>query len=734
MIYRNTLARARRTFTRQLEQSDCGTAALLSVLRYHGGNLPRPQLQVWSGSTEQGATLLGLCQAARQAGLSAEGFQASPETLHEAAFPCLLHVENSAGRGHFWVCYGQKGPKWLIGDPASGMRWVDGRELARRWTSGFLLQCTPTDRLAQHPLPPRWPRWLLGLCRQQAPLLAGIAALGTAVAVLGLATSWCTQLLIDRWLPEGSAQGLATGIALLAWLLVLRAVLQLQRGNILLRLGISLQRGTMEALFGLAMAMPVPLLRLRSHADWMARIRDGHRLQQLLALLAGQALVDALAVGAGLVLLAYYHPQLAWAGLASTLLLGLLARWPLAALRERMKTLAAAQAASESFHLEALQQADAVQLAGKTAPFAAKSAQWHQGQLQAQHRAGLLQLRATFGLELANALLLALFVGWGGYLHYHGSLALGAFMGAWSAWGVVMQAGHRLAGVWGKWQEGRVVLDRLVSLGEAKAARQASPAGLGNWAGLAAYRLGHQFGGAPAPLWEQATFAILPGELVGLVGGSGRGKSTLLEIAMGLYPPKQGFIMTRWQGEEGPADLPLGCVPASEWRKAAVLVPQHPAVFQGTLLDNLRWFEPHLTAEAVVAECQAWGLHAYFEALPRGYDTVVGEGGLRLSGGQRRLLAMARALLQRPQLLLLDEPFSGLDPASAGHVAGLLRRLRGQCGLLVATHQPEWILPAADRIYELRPNGLALAHKRGKAPALEAGQSAGIGQPRPAVA
>ncbi|WP_289154184.1 ATP-binding cassette domain-containing protein [uncultured Salipiger sp.] len=186
-------------------------------------------------------------------------------------------------------------------------------------------------------------------------------------------------------------------------------------------------------------------------------------------------------------------------------------------------------------------------------------------------------------------------------------------------------------------------------------------------------------------------FAAMPGETLAIRGASGAGKSTLLDVLAGLEPATAGEVLL------------LG-KPLSEWAPAALrdvvtLVPQRSALLSGSILDNLALADPGLTPEAARAVLRAVALDEAVEARG-GIGSQLGEGGAGLSGGQARRLVLARALLRRPKLLLLDEPTEGLDGPTARQVLAGAREFLPDTAIVTASHRAAE-LESADRVLEL---------------------------------
>ena len=181
-------------------------------------------------------------------------------------------------------------------------------------------------------------------------------------------------------------------------------------------------------------------------------------------------------------------------------------------------------------------------------------------------------------------------------------------------------------------------------------------------------------------------FSLLRGQTLALVGPSGAGKSSIADLLVGLYEPSEGQI---WVD-----DRPLSALDLPSWQQRLGVVSQDTFLFNASIAENLCFGLEGVSrqqVELVAAQAQAAG---FIEALPDGYDTLVGERGYRLSGGQRQRLSLARALLRQPELLILDEATSALDSESERLVQEAIQEVQGQTTVLVIAHRLSTIVNA----------------------------------------
>jgi len=191
------------------------------------------------------------------------------------------------------------------------------------------------------------------------------------------------------------------------------------------------------------------------------------------------------------------------------------------------------------------------------------------------------------------------------------------------------------------------------------------------------------------PVLEDVTFTVGAGETLAIVGPSGSGKSTLADLMLRLQDPDRGVV--RIDGRD------LRTVKLADLRRAVALVDQEPFMLHASIAENIRYARPEATDADVVDAARQAALDVFVDALPDGYDTIVGERGMALSAGERQRVAAARAFLADPAVLILDEPTAALDPATERRlVEGYEAVMRGRTTIVI-THRVE-VAKRADRI------------------------------------
>jgi ABC-type multidrug transport system fused ATPase/permease subunit len=195
---------------------------------------------------------------------------------------------------------------------------------------------------------------------------------------------------------------------------------------------------------------------------------------------------------------------------------------------------------------------------------------------------------------------------------------------------------------------------------------------------------------AAHPVLHSVSLAVHPGQTVALCGPSGSGKSTVLNLLLRFYDPVAGQVLL--DGHD------LRSVRRDSFRSRFALVQQETFLFNDSILDNIRYGHPEATMDQVIAAAKAANAQEFISRLPNGYDTKVGERGVRLSGGQKQRISIARAFLADPTVLLLDEPTSSVEPDSEAAIIAALDRLMAGRTTVLTSHRPS-LINEADYAY-----------------------------------
>ncbi len=668
-------------FVQQLTASDCGAACLSMVLGYHGKHVSIDDVRRVMGGDRGGVDAVAMLAAARHYGLRGRGVRAELDELESVPRGSILHWEFN----HFVVLESLHRDHVVIVDPASGRRRVPMPRFSESFT-GVALLFEPGEGFQPGGERPRTPSQLLKQILGRRELWLRIVSLSGLVQVLALGLPLLTSVLVDRVVPRRDHELLAVLAGGLALMVAFHFLTSWIRANLLVQLRTVLDAELTVGFVDHLLALPLSFFQQRSTGDLMMRLGSNTTVREILTSSALSAVLDGTMVTIYLVLIVVVSPLLGAlvAGLAMLLItLFLLAR---ARQRELMAEGLAAQARSSGFEVEMLSGVETLKAMGAEHRAIDRWSNLFIDHLNvALARARLDALIGALSTAFAVAAPLTV-LGTGAVLVLRGELTLGTMLGLSALAGGFLGPVTALLDTGFKLQLLGSYLERIDDVLGAKAEQAGVTT---SWSpklsgALATRGLSFRYDeGRPPAVWE-VDLEVPAGCFVAIVGPSGAGKSTLAKLLLGLYPPEAGRVL--YDGIDI-RTLDFGSV-----RRQIGVVPQQPALFAMSVRDNIAVGRPGTSLEQVIAAAQLAAIHDDIVAMSMGYETLLADGGASLSGGQRQRLALARALLFDPAVLVLDEATSALDAITEHAVQHALSTLK--CTRIVVAHRLSTVMSA----------------------------------------
>jgi ABC-type bacteriocin/lantibiotic exporter with double-glycine peptidase domain len=671
----------------QHSEEDCGAACLVAVARHHGRRLALSRVRELVGTGAQGTTLLGLRRGADAIGFHARAVRADAallERLDVLPVPAICHWQGD----HWVVLHGQQGRKLVIADPAVGIRKLSREEFRDGWGNGVLLLLEPDlNRLLQQPEEKRLPFLrFLRLTWPYRSLLLQALSINVVIGLLALAMPLLMQLLTDDVLVRRDSQLLTSlGLAMLL-LFVFRSVISLIQGHMVGHFAQRLQLGMVLEYGHRLLRLPMTYFDSHRSGEVVSRIGDISRINALISDLVlglpSQLFIASISL---VVMLIYSPPLTALSLLAFGILIGSGLLF-LPAQYEKSRRLIVESAENQGFLVEIFRGAQVLKTT-EASPQAWDEYQRNFGSV-AHLRWNVLQLAlfsgTTTGL-LSRVTTLAL-LWYGSSFVIAGQLSIGQLLAFSGMSGNVLSFLESLVDFTDDYLTANVVIRRLSEVLEGSLedplALEKPWVALPHSCEIHCRNLTFHHAGR-LDLLSHFNLTFPAGCCTALIGESGCGKSTLVKLLAGLYPPQSGSIH---YGPYGRHDISLDCL-----RRQVVLVPQEAQFFNRTIFENFRFAYPDVTFDQVVAACERALADEFIRELPDGYQTVLGEFGTNLSGGQRQRLAIARALVSCPPVLILDESTAAFDPVLERRlIDNLLQQRRGLTTVMIS-HRPSVI-------------------------------------------
>ncbi|WP_107669136.1 ABC transporter transmembrane domain-containing protein [Cyanothece sp. BG0011] len=665
-------------FIEQQSAADCGATCLAMISQYWGKRLNLNFLRDLTGVGRSGASLKNLAKAAEKLGYQARPVRASLNRLIEEKNPWIAHWQGD----HYVVVYRVKGDRLLIADPAQGKRLMPRQEFITGWT-GYALLLDPTEGLNQVPTEKRSLGRFLKLLLPYRSLGLQVILASLLIQIFGLVTPLFTQIILDKVVVNKSLTTLnvfALGVLLFGiWSVLLSGVRQYLLSYLSNRLDLTMIGGFINH----ALLLPLKFFESRHVGDIITRVNENQKIQRFLLNQVVLAWLDFLMGFVYLGLMLYYNWRL-------TLLIVALIP-PIMAL-----TLAATpllrKVSRDVFNRSAEQNSALVEtitgVATVKATATEKELRWRwedrlTSYLNARFRSQKLGINLQAASGLINSVGSTALLWYGATLVIQDQLTIGQFVAFNMMIGKVLNPVLSLANLWDELQEVLISVERLNDIFDSQPEeipgqpRLQLPPIKGQ---IKFDRVTFRYDAdEERNTLENISFEVQPGDTIAIVGRSGSGKTTLVKLLQGLYPPETGTIYID--------EHDLNHISPQSLRSQLGVVPQECFLFSGTIFENITLYRPEFTLEQVVKAAQLAEAHAFIQSMPLGYNTKVGERGTNLSGGQRQRIAIARALLGKPPILILDEATSSLDTESERRFQENLSRLSRDRTTFIIAHR-----------------------------------------------
>jgi len=679
---------------RQSEAAECGLCCLAMVAEYYGYKTDLTYLRRRFPISLKGTTLKTLMSIADEIGLNSRPLKAEMEALPDLAFPAVLHWNLN----HFVVLTEVKrsisGLRYVVLDPARGDRVMSESELSRFYT-GVTIEFHPSERFQRKTersplkITQMWTR-VVGL----KATLVQVLALSFLLQLFAFAGPFYMQLAIDTAIPSFDTDfllALAVGFGGIALFSLATTTI---RDLILLKLGSTLGYQLVSNLFRQLVRLPMGYFEKRHTGDIISRFDSTQPITDLLSKGLISALIDGMMALLTLALMFYYSAMLSGICVAAVVIYVLVRAAYFNSLQLANVSLISARASESSTMIETVRGMAAIKLFAREGDRHRFWLKKRANVVNANVKLGSMQVwfdltnNAVLGLE--NVLFVYLAV----RMTIDAKFTIGMIFAFQAYKQQFIGATTRLVGQWIQWKILDVHLSRIADIALSPPENEGANSAVTRLDRLEgrievnnlhfAYARGEQ------EVLKGVNLSINAGETVAIIGPSGGGKTTLLKLLVGLYPPDFGKILIDGQ--------PLEHIGLQYYRSNIGTVMQDDVLYAGTLAENIGFFDTELDMKRVKAVAKLAFIHDEIVAMPMGYESLVGDMGSTLSGGQRQRVLLARALYPEPRILFLDEGTAHLDVRTEAAVNESINNL-GITRIVIA-HRPETIR-MADRAVAL---------------------------------
>jgi subfamily B ATP-binding cassette protein HlyB/CyaB len=653
---------------------------LVAIARQHGLDLSVERLAHEHALGEAEPDTARLLRIAREAGLEAKPLALGWESLRALpanSFPLLLRLKN----GNTVVALGVRAEELAVSDPLAdrpGHLMLSRESLEEAW-GGEAVALRRIYRLDDQNQPFGL-RWFIPEILRQKSLFRDVAVAALVLNAIGLALPLFFQLVIDRVLVHQTYSTLYVLCIGIVIALAFEGVFGFLRQYLVLYATTKVDLRLAVRVFAHLLSLPVAFFEQNVSGALLQHVQQQRRIREFLTGRLFVTLLDATVLLLFLPVLLLYSVKLTLIMLGFCAAIALVMWALIGPFRERLLKLYQAEAARqgllvESIHGMATVKALALEPRQRRA--------WEErvaASADMQFRVGKISAIAQTGTHLLEKLMLVAIIAFGATDVFSGAMTVGALVAFQMLSGRVSGPLVQMVSLIHEFQETSLAVRML---GEVMN-RAPEPGALSR--GLRPVLRGQvEFDGVsfsyvgPERVLDRVSFRIREGSVVGIVGRSGSGKTTVARLIQGLHQAQEGAV--RVDGYN------VRELDVAHLRRSVGIVPQETFLFRGTVRDNIGIAKPEASLEEIVEAARLAGADDFIDRLPQGIHTPLEEGGANLSGGQKQRLAIARALLLQPRVLIFDEATSSLDPESEAIVQKNLTGIAAGRTLIMITHR-----------------------------------------------
>ncbi|MGB3471396.1 MAG: peptidase domain-containing ABC transporter [Erythrobacter sp.] len=674
----------------QGEASECALACLAMVAGFHGYKTDLIALRQRYGMSLKGANLKQVMQVAADIGFNARPLRGEIEDLPHLGMPAILHWNLN----HFVVLTaitgGVRGKRYHIHDPARGALVLSEADVSRSWTGVAL------DLLKSESFKPKIERRQLNITQLWSKMtgfwgtIRQVVLLSLVMQLVVLATPFFLQISIDTVFPAFDSDLLLMLALGFGGLAVVNLLASWLRSLILVTLSNSLSYQVIVNLFRHLVRLPLDYFEKRHVGDIISRFGSTQPISQLISQGMIAAFIDGLMAILTLALMFVYSPILGGIACAALALYVGLRLAFLQSIKLKNLDVITTMAKENSNFIESVRGISAIKAFGQEGN---RQRLWQKSKadaVNAQVKLGRLQAAfdALGQFVIGGERVLFVYIAIG--LAFDSILTVGMIFAFQAYKQQFLDAGMRLTEQVINYQIVKVHLTRVADIAltppeEGEASKSNDEPDFTK--PLVLDHVFYRYGSNEPMVLNGVSLTIEPGEFIAITGPSGGGKTTLMKILMGLFEPAQGAIRL--------GERPISSYRKVKYRRGIGSVAQGDTLYAGSLAENISFFDPEIDMERVREVARMAQIDGEIEAMPMGYETLVGDMGSVLSGGQLQRVLLARALYGNPDVLILDEGTANLDPANEGEILKALSALKTT--RIVIAHQDS-TTQSADRV------------------------------------
>jgi ATP-binding cassette subfamily B protein len=672
---------------RQQEESECAAACLTMIVRHYGKDFTLGQIRELTNLSMPGPLVQTVCTGGESLGFRAKAYKCDFNTLRQLEMPCIALWEND----HYIVIFRATDKTVHIADPARGLLKMSRAEFETGWTD-IIVSLIPTQRF-EHAEPPKnaymhFINYLLPF----KTLFAEVFLAALIINMLGLATPLFIQNIVDKVVVNNDRSLLNIMLAGMVLVTVFNILTSVVQSLLLAHTTARVDMKMMSEFYRHILSLPMNFFLTRRTGDILTRFGENQKIRRIIAGATITTILNAMMIVVYLLMMFVYNAKLTYIVMVFIPFYIGNTCFFTPRLKKIANDIFLRNSSQQSHLIESLHGIEAVKATANE--YYARS-RWENSfvdQVNLGYVSAKISLAYGSISKLINLSSTIAILWIGANEVMDGNMTIGSLMGFNMLVGAVMGPIMQMVQLWDSLQEIRISVDRVSDINnvrpeQAPVTDQASlPAIINNLEGRIDFRdIKFRYGGEETPLvLDGFNLTIEPGQTVAFVGPSGCGKSTAAKMVLGFNLPTGGELQI--DGKE------IRNLDLASFRRQVGVVLQDSFLFSDTVAANIALGDPDPDMVAVREAARLSSADDFIGRLPQSYQTMIGEKGVQVSGGQRQRLCIARALYRRPRILLFDEATSALDNESEAKIQENMKSILAGRSAIVIAHRLTTVL------------------------------------------
>lgn len=679
---------------KQHDITDCGAACLASVCAYYGLQFPVARIRQYAFTDQKGTNILGMVEAANRLGLSAKGVRAEVEALFVVPKPMIAHVVVKERLQHFVVVYKATEDYIEYMDPGDGeMHLCTTEDFLKEWTGVLILMEPEKTFRPGNEKTGMWKKFLSLVAPHKSVMLQ--AVFGALIySILGLSTSIYVGKITDYVLVDKNLNLLNLMGVVMIGILLLRTFVGAMKSILALKTGQQIDAALILGYYKHLLRLPQLFFDTMRVGEIISRVNDAVKIRAFINNVSLNLVVNAMILLFSVGLMFVYSWKLALLTLASAPLFWLIFRGFNRLNRKYQRHIMESTADLEAQLVESVNSISTIKRFGIEEYANLKTETRFVHLLKNTYHSMYGSIMAQGGIQFVSTGITIAILWLGSVLVIDQTLTPGTLMVFYSLVGYVVSPIGSLISSNQTIQDALIAADRLFQIMDLEQDEEGKTALASEQVGNIVFEDVSFRYGSRKEVFSHLNLEIEKGKMTAIVGESGSGKTTLMSLLQHIYGVQSGHIRI---GAYDIADIDNKSL-----RQRIGVVPQQVELFSGTILENVAVGELRPDKARVNALLDRLGLRDFIDNQPKGIKSQIGEHGVNLSGGERQRLAVARALYQDPDIVILDEATSSLDNIAERYVKEVMEQLKQEGKTVIVIAHRLSTVKTADRIVVLQ--------------------------------